>query len=258
MRLALIQMTSEKAAIDANVARMLRFLDVAAEREADLICFPEMNVTGYVMPRKFPDAVITWDHPSLEPLYRWSERSRATTVAGIVEHNPDGLPWISQAVIRDGQVAATYRKIHIVDDEALVFTPGEQVLVHRHGETCFGILVCADQARPDLFRRCAEQGARIVLLPSAPGLFGAQRNRSWPNGYHWWRQTMLDGIGVYAEELGMWIASTAQAGRTVDEDFPGGGFIFNDRGQLVAETPDWSEGMIIHDIESPLDESPRC
>ena len=248
MRLALVQMTSEKAAIEANVSRMVRFLDQAADRGADVIVFPEMNVTGYIMPRKFPRAVIAWDHPALGPLYRWSQRNPAAIIVGIVEHNPHGRPFVSQAVIRHGSVGAAYRKIHIVDDEALVFSAGTEVLVHDHDGTGIGVLVCADQGRADLFARCADQEARIVVLPSAPGLFGPQRHRNWRSGYNWWRQTCLDGIGVHSGNLGIWTASTSQAGRTVDEDFPGGGYIFNNHGQLVAETSDWSEGMIVQDV----------
>ncbi len=33
-----------------------------------------------------------------------------------------------------------------------------------------------------------------------------------------------------------------QAGRTIDEDFPGGGFLFAPDGTRVFATPDWSPG----------------
>ena len=39
-----------------------------------------------------------------------------------------------------------------------------------------------------------------------------------------------------------------QAGRTVDEDFPGGGYLFDDGGELVAQTGDGSEGMLLADV----------
>ena len=112
----------------------------------------------------------------------------------------------------------------------------------------FGVLVCADQDREDLFALCAREGAGLVLLPSAPGLFGAQARRNWKSGYEWWRGACMDGIGRYARRLGIWTASTSQAGRTVDEDFPGGGYIFDAGGDLVAETKDWSEGMIVREV----------
>ncbi|MXY21201.1 MAG: carbon-nitrogen hydrolase family protein [Dehalococcoidia bacterium] len=248
MKLALVQMTSEKAAVADNVMRMETFLNRAAELSADIICFPEMNITGYVAPRKFPDVVIGWDDPRLDPLYAWSEGSPASIVVGIVERNSDGMPFVSQSVIRGGKVVGSYRKINIASDEAMMFSPGSKVLVNEHCGVKFGVLTCADQDREGLFALCAQNGACLVLLPSAPGLFGAQARRNWRSGYQWWRETCRNGIGNYAKRLGIWTASTSQAGRTIDEDFPGGGYIFDDHGCMVAETENWSEGMIVGEV----------
>ncbi len=248
MKLALVQMTSEKAAVADNVKRMETFLNRAAELSADIICFPEMNITGYVAPRKFPDAVIGWDDPRLYPLYEWSEGIPASIVVGIVERNSDGMPFVSQSVIMRGKVVGSYRKINIASDEAMMFSPGAEVLVSERCGVKFGVLTCADQDREDLFALCAQKGARLVLLPSAPGLFGAQARRNWRSGYQWWRETCRNGIGSYAKRLGIWTASTSQAGRTIDEDFPGGGYIFDDHGRMVAETEGWSEGMIVGEV----------
>ena len=248
MKLALVQMTCEKAAIQYNVRRMITFLDQAVERGADVICLPEMNITGYAAPRKFPEAVISCDDQRLDPLYAWSESRSASVVAGIVERNPDGMPFVSQSVVQGGKADYIYRKINIAGDEETIFSPGREVPVSERDGVKFGVLACADQYREDLFSLCARSGARIVLLPSAPGLFGAQARRDWKSGYEWWREECMKGIGAYARRLGIWTASTSQAGRTIDEDFPGGGYIFDSRGRLAAETTDWSEGMIVYDI----------
>ena len=248
MKLALVQMRCEKAAIGDNVRRMETFLNRAENLSADIICFPEMNITGYVTPRKFPGAVIGWGDPRLDPLFAWSEGSPASIIAGITERNSDGMPFVSQSVIRGGKVVGSYRKINIAADEAMMFSSGSEVLVSEHGGVKFGVLTCADQDREDLFALCAGKGARLVLLPSAPGLFGAQARRNWRSGYEWWRETCRNGIGSYAKRLGIWTASTSQAGRTIDEDFPGGGYIFDDHGRMVVETEDWSEGMIVGEL----------
>ena len=44
MRLALVQMTSQKANIYANISRMIHFLDQASDRGAEIVCFPEMKM----------------------------------------------------------------------------------------------------------------------------------------------------------------------------------------------------------------------
>lgn len=142
---------------------------------------------------------------------------------------------MSQSAIRGGKVVGSYLKINIVADEAMMFSPGPEVMLSEHGGVKFGVLTCADQDREDIFALYAGKGTHLVLLPSAPGLFGAQARRNWRSGYEWWREECKREIGSYAKRLGVWTASTSQAGRTIDEDFPGGGYIFDDRGRLVGD-----------------------
>ena len=45
------------------------------------------------------------------------------------------------------------------------------------------------------------------------------------------------------------MAVATQAGRTADEDFPGGGYVFGPSGACIAESGDWSEGMLLANVE---------
>lgn len=47
LKLALVQMRSSVGDMDANLKKMLMFIDRAAEENADIICFPEASLTGY-------------------------------------------------------------------------------------------------------------------------------------------------------------------------------------------------------------------
>ena len=46
----------------------------------------------------------------------------------------------------------------------------------------------------------------------------------------------------------MWIAVATQAGRTVDEDFPGGGYLFAPGGKTAFATNDWTPGAAYLEI----------
>lgn len=52
MKMALMQMRCEKGQISGNLARTAEFTERAADAGADMVCFPEMNVTGYIEPQK--------------------------------------------------------------------------------------------------------------------------------------------------------------------------------------------------------------
>jgi predicted amidohydrolase len=52
----------------------------------------------------------------------------------------------------------------------------------------------------------------------------------------------------YARDNRIFIAVVTQAGRASDEDFPGGAYVFTPGGVCLAETPDWSEGILYADL----------
>ena len=124
MKVALMQMYCEKGEVSRNLARTAEFVECAAVAGADLVCFPEMSVTGFVEPQKQAHGVLGWDDPQLTPLFELSKRSHMTLVVGIAELNPGNKPLISQGVIRRGELLGVYRKINIHQDEVDDFSPG--------------------------------------------------------------------------------------------------------------------------------------
>jgi len=83
------------------------------------------------------------------------------------------------------------------------------------------------------------------LRSRRPGLEGDQATRNWRSGHDWWRGECQSKLGAYAREHGVHIGVATQAGRTVDEDFPGGGYVFDPHGLPIAEMADWHEGLLV-------------
>jgi predicted amidohydrolase len=245
IRLGLIQMRCEKGDLSANLDATARYLDEGRERGVDILAFPEASLTGYVDPTRYPAAVLTLDDPAIARFLALTRRAPRTTVlAGIIETNPAGLPFITQLVAREGRLFGVYRKRTIPDEEAHLFTPDRSPGVFSHDGLRFGVAICADIDCPDLFAEQAQAGARIIVECAAPGLFGEQATRDWRSGYDWWRGECFDKLAVYARSNGVCIAVATQAGRTRDEDFPGGGYLFAPDGRCLAETPDWRKGAL--------------
>lgn len=244
-------MCCEKGAIDANLTQMRRHIDDAVRQGDDILVFPEMSITGYINPEAMPGAVLTLDHPAVQRLAGMTAGTNLTVLAGLVERNPAGKPFITQVVAQHSRIVGHYRKITIAEDEQDWFDPGAEAPIFRHGDVPFGISICADHGNAALFADLAAKGARLILAPSAPGLYGAQATRNWQAGFDWWRDTCARDLGGHARRHGLWIAVATQAGRTIDEDFPGGGFVFSPDGTCVAATPDWREGVLRATV--PLD-----
>jgi predicted amidohydrolase len=242
--IALVQMRCEKGAIDHNVAAMRRYVHHAAARGVDIVCFPEMSITGYIDPNRQPEAVLELGSAAVEHFVALTAGSPVTAIAGIVEAHPAGKPVITQLVAQAGELLGFYRKKTIVDEEAEWFAPGHEVPLFAHPKARFSLAICADIDSAEIFAEGARRGAQIVFEAAAPGLYGAQATRDWRSGYAWWQSECFQKIGRYARANHVPIAVATQAGRTVDEDFPGGGYLFGPDGACLAATADWSEGVL--------------
>jgi predicted amidohydrolase len=243
-RVALVQMRCEKGAIGANLDAMAAHLRECVARGAEIVCFPEASITGYVDPGRYPEAVVRLDGPEVARFVALTRDCGMTALAGIIEANPDGLPFITQVAAREGGVVGVYRKRTIPEDERALYAPGTEAAAFVHAGILCGMAICADIERAEVFADCARQGARIVFEAAAPGLYGEQATRDWGAGYAWWRSECETKLGAYARANRIFVAVATQAGRTRDEDFPGGGYVFGPGGTCLTSTDDWSEGTL--------------
>lgn len=249
IKIGLIQMRCEKGAMVENLDHLSRYFYEAVAQDLDIIGFPEMSITGYVDPTRYPDAVLPLDGPQIAQVLNMTKGQPTALLAGLVETNPQGKPFITQIAVRDGELLGFYRKITIEDEEVEWFAPGDKVPVFRHGDLTFGMAICADISNQTVFAECARQGAQIVFELAAPGLYGEQATRDWQSGFTWWKGECQTYLSQYAQKYDLWIAVATQAGRTVDEDFPGGGYVFAPGGRCLFATPDWSPGALYLEID---------
>ncbi len=248
-RIGLIQMQCEKGALQQNLDTIAHYLEEATAHDVDFIGFPEMSLTGYADPAQYPEAVISLNGPEVDRLLQLTRRYSATVLAGLIEANPAGKPFITHAVIQRGALLGHYRKVTIKDEEADWFSAGQTVPVFQSQGVTFGISICADIGNEEVFTACARQGAQIVFELAAPGLYGEQATRNWQSGYAWWEGECQKYLSRYSREHGLWIGVATQAGRTVDEDFPGGGYLFSPAGERVYATTDYGPGAVYLDLD---------
>jgi predicted amidohydrolase len=160
-------------------------LVVDAAAVADLVVLPELfSLLGPA------DAMRAGQEDLGGPTVRWAaDRARqgaAWMVAGSISEagGPDGRAY-NTAVLLDpsGRVAATYRKIHLFDNEvagaafqeSATVAPGDEVVVADigggEGSTApgvrLGLATCYDLRFPELFRILALRGAQVIVVPAA-------------------------------------------------------------------------------------------
>jgi predicted amidohydrolase len=123
-----------------------------------------------------PNMVLTaaqpLDGPFVSQLLEASKGNNLTTMLCVHIPNGEGKVWNTLLALRNGEIVAQYRKLHLYD--AFSVQESENVLA---GETIpplltiaglnVGLMTCYDIRFPELARRLVLDGADVLVLPSA-------------------------------------------------------------------------------------------
>lgn len=242
---AVVQMTSTKD-VERNAAKALELVSKAADRGAKLVGLPE-NWPQIRDNDDPPPRILPMDEGPVADLRQLCAERRITLVAGTVpEPGPGGRIYNTCPVIGpDGGIIASYRKIHLFDiaindgathKESDVVEPGGEVVVAGTEMGPVGLTVCYDLRFPELYRRLALDGARIIFVPAAFTLHTGKD--------HW--APLLKARAI--ENL-VYIAAPAQSGRlTRKRQCYGKSLIAEPWGNVLAVAPD-REDIAVAEID---------
>jgi predicted amidohydrolase len=180
MTVGVVQLSSQDD-VTQNLARATELVEHAARAGAEVVVLPEnFAFMGEEHDKRGHAEPGDGTGPILGAIRGVAERTKAWIVAGgMPERSADAArPYnTSFLVAPDGRIAARYRKVHLFDVEiphgptlmeSRATMPGETDLA-----TCdvrgvpLGMTVCYDVRFPELYRRLASMGARIVTVPAA-------------------------------------------------------------------------------------------
>jgi predicted amidohydrolase len=248
VRCLLAAVHCEKGGLAANLTSHLAIATTAAAAGCELAVFPEMSLTGSADPAAAPEHLIPLDHPAVTRLASVTAKPGLGVCFGIAERAPSGEPYITQVFAAAGRVAGIQRKRHLGEGED-TYTPAAESAIFEHHGSRFAIAICAEAGFDAPFSHAAAAGARLVLFPAAPGLYGRRTDTaSWRRGFAWWESCSLGDARRHAARLRLWIALAGQAGSTADEDFPGLAALVGPDGAVTARLPDWRPGLLTVDI----------
>src|SRR3990170_774787 len=151
IRIALGQVNTTVCDLDGNVAALAEWASRATGAGADLVCFPELAITGYppedlVLRPRFVDENLA----ALDELARRTAAGCAV-LTGFIDRSRRGLH-NAAALHSGGEVVARYQKVKLpnygVFDEKRYFVPGEAACSVRVAASAPGVSVCEDAWTP--------------------------------------------------------------------------------------------------------------
>jgi len=168
MRIAIAQIAPRLGALDVNIATHLRLIEQARTEHADLIVFPELSLTGYIVRDMNFELCLRPGDARLDP-FREASREMVIVMGGIEEDNRYGV--YNSAFIFDRGEVQTYRKMYPPDygifEEGRYFLSGRSAALQSTRLGRLGVLVCEDLWHPSLPLLQALEGAETLVVISA-------------------------------------------------------------------------------------------
>jgi deaminated glutathione amidase len=177
MRVAAVQLNST-ADFERNLERADRFTRAAAADGAQLVVLPE-KWTGLGRGEALRAAAQPLDGPAIGWARGLARELGIDLVAGSISERAEGEARLRNTSVHvgpDGEIHATYRKVHMFDvvvdgtvyRESEHEDPGDELVVSRTADGVeLGLSICYDVRFPELYRILAIRGARIFSVPAA-------------------------------------------------------------------------------------------
>ncbi|MEO1018158.1 MAG: nitrilase-related carbon-nitrogen hydrolase [Pseudomonadota bacterium] len=220
--------------LHANLGKHIEMIREARDRGVEMLLFPELSLTGYMIGPAAIDLAMPRHDPFLLQLA--AHAKGMTVVAGFVEEAPAAQFYNSSVAMRDGAVLFVHRKLNLATygnlEEDKYFAEGRYIDVFSHRSPwTAGILICADVWNPGLVHLAALHGCTMLLAPVASSVEAVFGDFSNPRGWEL-------ALSFYAMMYGMPVLMANHWGRFDDLNFFGQSRIVDPHGNTLAVADD--------------------
>ena len=162
VRIGHYQCICQQGDFNANLATVVKGLELATEARLDMVSFPEAMLTGYFAQET--DAhkhALAIDAPQMQQLLERTAKFELLFMVGFTQQR-DGRLYDTVAVIEKGKILGYYNKAMPI---FAYLTPGREFPVFEKNGLKFGIVICADGGYIEPTRILALKGARVIFAP---------------------------------------------------------------------------------------------
>ena len=248
-RIGLAQYAPRLGDVDANLELAAGWLRRGATEGAQLVAFPELALTGYLLSDLVPEVAMPADDPRLAALSR--EAPGVVLAIGFVEETDAHRFCNSAALLLDGNLIGLHRKVYLptygMFDEGRFTRAGDRIRTHQVGGPLgsIGLSICEDFWHASLPMLQALDGASLLVnLAAGPARApGSSAGLAAIAGWHKMQDTYAL-LGTVA------VAFCNRVGNEEGLTFWGGSRLLGADGSTIAEGPLYEEALVVGSIDS--------
>jgi len=156
-----------------NINKIVRHVKKAKKKDADIIAFPELSLTGYIVRDLVYELAEPIRGPSTRFLEEVAKKEKIYIVFGMVERSEKAHAVLyNTAVLLGpegflGKYQKTHLPTHSVFEEKRYFRPGYQAPVFDTDIGKVGLMICYDVFFPEITRMLRLNGSQLTICISA-------------------------------------------------------------------------------------------
>ncbi|MFH1076508.1 MAG: carbon-nitrogen family hydrolase [Pseudomonadota bacterium] len=225
-----IQTDVQLGNVSANLKQTKRHIQSLARKKVKIMVLPELWSTGFSYANI--NQLSNTTPEILDHISNMARQFNAIIIGSLPEKIHDKIFNTAYVIDENGQIAATYQKIHLFSptQEDRHFGRGEKSVVCNTSAGPIGLLICYDLRFPELCRSLALQGAKIIVVCA-----------QWPEArlIHW--QTLLRARAI---ENQAFILASNRCGQDQTVAYAGRSQIISPFGDILASAGKRPAGII--------------
>jgi predicted amidohydrolase len=173
IKLALAQISSKRENKNENLLKIEKLTLKAKQQGADIVIFPELALTGYVVLDQVYELAETIPGPSTERVEALAKQTGMHIIFGMPELSEKTQATVFNTAVFVGPqgLIGKYRKMylptHSVFEEKRYFRPGYEPAAFQTELGNIGLTICYDVFFPEVFRLTRLKGAQLIVCISA-------------------------------------------------------------------------------------------
>jgi predicted amidohydrolase len=240
-KIALAQISCTQGDKEENLKKIAGTAAKARKQGAELVIFPELSLTGYVVRDQIYELAETVPGPSIRRVEKIARETRTHIIFGMPElsEKTQATLYNTAVFISPNGFAGKYHKMylptHSVFEEKRYFRPGYQITALDTELGKIGLIICYDVYFPEVTRLTRLMGAQmIVCISASPGV----------------RRTFFEVLtAARAIENTAFLAFVNLVGVEDGLQFWGGSRLIGPNGKILAQAIYDEEDLVVSEVD---------